>query len=55
MRETRASASSQRLIRKYAMPSASRIERDVGSLRFAFSSGTVAWAGMPFRRWLRPS
>ena len=31
------------------MPSASRIEALSGSRRFAFSSGTVAWAAMPLR------
>ena len=29
------------------MPSASRIDALSGSSRFAFSSGTVAWAVMP--------
>ena len=50
-----ASASSQRCSRKYAIPSASRIEALSGSSRFAFSSGTVACAFMPLRRRLRPS
>src|SRR4051794_6652322 len=41
-------------MRKYAMPSASRIEAFSGSRRFAFSSATVAWAAWPFLRWVFP-
>src|SRR3954451_23811279 len=41
-------------MRKYAMPSASRIEALSGSRRFAFSSETVACAAMPARSWRRP-
>src|SRR3954452_23460830 len=48
------SASCQRWIRKYAMPSASRIEAFSGSRRFAFSSATVACAAWPFLRWVFP-
>ena len=48
------SAASQRRIRKYAMPSASRIDAFSGSRRFAFSSATVACAGMPRFKWARP-
>ena len=49
-----ASASSQRPSRKYAIPRASRIERDAGSRRFACSRETVACAGRPPRRCARP-
>src|SRR6476659_6373980 len=49
-----ASASAQRMIRKYAIPSASRMDAFSGSSRFAFSRATVACAGIPSRRWLRP-
>ena len=48
------SAELQSVIRKYAIPSASRIEAFSGSSRRAFSSGTVACAGMPFAQ-TRPS
>src|SRR4051812_33000995 len=41
-------------MRKYAMPSASRIEAFSGSRRFAFSSATVACAAWPFLRWVFP-
>ncbi len=37
------------------MPSASRIDAFSGSSAFAFSSGTVAWAAMPFRSRRFPS
>ena len=49
-----ASASSQRRMRKYAMPSASRIDSLSGSRFFAFSSATVACAAMPFCRCALP-
>src|SRR3954468_9463616 len=41
-------------MRKYAIPSASRIEALPGSRRFAFSRATVACAAIPLRRCLRP-
>src|SRR3954453_15553414 len=41
-------------MRKYAIPSASRIEALFGSRRFAFSSATVACAAIPLRRCARP-
>src|SRR3954468_18065177 len=41
-------------MRKYAIPSASRIEAFSGSRRFAFSSATVACAAWPFLRWVFP-
>src|SRR5215211_5546834 len=41
-------------MRKYAMPSASRIDAFSGSRRFAFSSATVACAAWPFLRWVFP-
>src|SRR3954454_21434347 len=41
-------------MRKYAMPSASRIEAFSGSRRFAFSSATVACAAWPFLRCVFP-
>src|SRR3954468_22923642 len=41
-------------MRKYAIPSASRIEAFSGSRRFAFSSATVACAACPFLRWVFP-
>src|SRR5215471_19081689 len=49
------SASCQRRSRKYAIPSASRIEALSGSSFLAFSRGTVACAGIPFFSRLRPS
>src|SRR5215213_1365175 len=41
-------------MRKYAIPSASRIDALSGSRFFAFSSATVACAAMPFARCCRP-
>ena len=41
-------------MRKYAMPSASRIDAFSGSRLFAFSSATVACAAMPFFSCARP-
>ena len=50
-----ASASAQRMIRKYAIPSASRIDAFSGSSRFAFSSGDGRLRGHPVRRCCGPA
>ena len=54
LRNSASAASSQRRMRKYAIPSASRIDALSGSRRFAFSSGTVACAACPSADAARP-